>query len=277
MHLEVCNSMETDSFTQVLRRLIGRRGNIQTIRFDNGSNFVGAEKQLLKAFKDIQHNKIKFFLQNNCSDWLVWHRNPSAASHIVGTWERQIRSTTKILAALIKTHGRSLGDEALRTLRVEVETVVNSRSLTVDTISDADSQIPISLSNILTIKSNVVMPPPGNFEKLDLHCRKRWCRVQDITNEFCSRWKKEFLVTLQSRAKWKVYPEIFRLGMLFCYEMIKHETNVSWPESLKRNQTSMEFFSVKLKVAGSKLNETLRRLISKLVLLVSSNNSNDTL
>ena len=40
---------------------------------------------------------------------------------------------------------------------VEVEAVVNSKPLTVDTISDADSQIPISSKNILTMKSNVVI------------------------------------------------------------------------------------------------------------------------
>ena len=160
--------METDSFIEALRRLIGRRGNIRTIRSDNGSNFVGAEKELLKAFQQMHHNKIKSFLQNNGSDWIVWHRNPPAASHIGGICERQIRSARQILAALIKTHGRSLDDEALRTLMVEVEALVNPRLLSVDTISDADSQIPISPSNILTIKPNVAMPPPGNFEKPDL-------------------------------------------------------------------------------------------------------------
>ena len=73
---------------------------------------------------------------------------------------------------------------------VKVEAVVNARPLTVDTISDVDSQIPISPSNLLTMKSNVVMPPPENFGKLDLHCRKRWRRVQHITKEFWSRWRK---------------------------------------------------------------------------------------
>ena len=191
VHLRVFNNMEKDSFIQVLRRLIGRRGNIQTIRSNSGSNFVGAEKEMLKAFQEMYHNKIKSFLQNHGSDWIVWHRNPSATSHMGGIWERQTRSARQILTVLIKTHARSLDDEALRTMMVEVE----------DTISDADSQIPISSSNILTMKSNLVMPPPQNLEKPDLYCRKRWCRVQHITNEFWSRWRKEFLITLQSRAK----------------------------------------------------------------------------
>lgn len=44
---------------------------------------------------------------------------------------------------LIRTHGRGLDDEVMRIMKVEVEVVVNSRPLTVDTISDADSQISI--------------------------------------------------------------------------------------------------------------------------------------
>ena len=89
-------------------------------------------------------------------------------------WERQIKSARQIWAVLIKTHGRSLDDEALRKLFVEVEAVVNSSLLNLDTISDADSQITILPSNILTMKSNVEMPPPGNFEKANLYCRKTW-------------------------------------------------------------------------------------------------------
>ena len=61
------------------------------------------------------------------------------------------------MAALNRGHCNILDYEALRILMVEVEAVVNSKPLTVDTISDADSQIPISSKNILTMKSNVVI------------------------------------------------------------------------------------------------------------------------
>ena len=53
------------------------------------------------------------------------------------------------------------------------------------------------------MKSNVVMPPPGNFDKPDSYCRKIWRLVQHITDKFWLSWRKESLVTLQSRAKWK--------------------------------------------------------------------------
>ena len=41
--IEVTHSLDTDSFTQALRRLIACRGNVRQICSDNGSNCVGAE------------------------------------------------------------------------------------------------------------------------------------------------------------------------------------------------------------------------------------------
>ena len=43
-----------------------------------------------------------------------------------GVWERQIRTERTILNPLLKTHGKSLNDEVLYTLLIEVETIVNS-------------------------------------------------------------------------------------------------------------------------------------------------------
>ena len=76
---------------------------------------------------------------------------------------------------------------------VETEGILNSRPLTVETISDPTSKLPLSSVKILTMKSNVVMPPPGEILKLDLYCQKRWRCIQHVINEIWSRWRKEFL------------------------------------------------------------------------------------
>lgn len=65
------------------------------------------------------------------------------------------------MAAFIRTHGRSLDGDTVRTIIV--------RPLTVDTVSDADVKRLISSSNILTIKPNDVMSPSRNFGKADLY------------------------------------------------------------------------------------------------------------
>ena len=55
---------------------------------------------------------------------------------------------------------------------------------------------------MLTMKSNVILPPPGEFLEADKYCRKRWRRVQHLANVFWERWKSEFTAHLQERKKW---------------------------------------------------------------------------
>ena len=90
-----------------------------------------------------------------------------------GVWERQIRRA-RFLATLLKTHGHSLNGEGLRTLAAETETIINSRSLTVESLSDVNSEIPLSPSHLLTMKSDVIMTPPGVFNRPNLYSRIRW-------------------------------------------------------------------------------------------------------
>ena len=154
--------MDTNAFILALRRFIAHSGNARSMRCDNGSNFVGEAKGLGQALKEMD-KQIKLVLETDGADWIVWERNPPAASHIRGVWERQIRSARSILSALLITHGKSLDDESLRTLMAEAEAVVNSRPLTVETISNVTGSLPLSPSNLLTMKSNVVKPPLGRF------------------------------------------------------------------------------------------------------------------
>ena len=74
-------------------------------------------------------------------------------------WERQIRTARNILEGLLPTHSLSLNDKSFRTLMTEVELIVNSRPITVETLNYANSPTPISPSNHLTLKSSVVMSP----------------------------------------------------------------------------------------------------------------------
>ena len=128
-----------------------------------------------------------------------------------GIWERQIRSARGILASLLQTHGHSLDEESLQTLVAETEAVFNSRPLTVKIIEGQGFK-PLSPNNLLTTKSKVAMPLPGSFQRPDLYCRKRWRRVQHITNEFWCRWCKEFVHTLQERQKWTTKKRNFRIN-----------------------------------------------------------------
>ena len=119
-----------------------------------------------------------------------------------GSWERQIRTFRSVLAPLLEECGSQLNDESFRTLMKEVQAIVNSRPLSLNDMSSPDSAEPLTPNHLLTMKSKVLMPPPGVFVREDIYLRKRWRRVQHLANVFWERWRKEFLQTLQLRKKW---------------------------------------------------------------------------
>ena len=59
VHIEVADSLETDSFINALRRFICRWGSVREIRCDRGTNFIGAEPDLKKAIEEMDDQEIK--------------------------------------------------------------------------------------------------------------------------------------------------------------------------------------------------------------------------
>ena len=57
------HQIDTDLFIQALRRLIAKRGNRRLIQSDNGSNFLGAEKELKMAFLEMDNKKLANFFK----------------------------------------------------------------------------------------------------------------------------------------------------------------------------------------------------------------------
>lgn len=198
VHIETTISMDSSSFINALRRFISIRGPIRVLRSDQGTNFIGAQRELREALAETEQLVREFLLQNQCEYIL----NPPHASHMGGVWERQIRSVRNALSTLLHQSGQQLNDEALRTLMCEAAAIVNSRPLTTDNLNDPQSLTPITPNQLLTGKTSIVLPPPGQFMKEDMYSRKYWRRVQYLANQFWQRWKKEFLKTLQERPKW---------------------------------------------------------------------------
>ena len=151
----------------------------------------------------MNHKKIMEFMLEHGSQGIQWKRNPPTASNMGGVWEHQIGFARSILVALLKIHGKSLNDESLCTFLAEVEAIINTRPITSESLSDVHISVPLCPMQLLTMKSRVVVPPPGEFQKEDIYYRKQWGRVQHLANEFWNRWKKEVHATIQVCHKWK--------------------------------------------------------------------------
>ena len=123
----------------------------------------------------------------------------ASASHMGGLWEREIRSVRSVLNPLLLDTFLQLDNEALRTLMSEVGAIINSPPLSVDSLKDPNTPSLLTPNHLFTVKTQVVLLPQGSFQSTDLYCRKRWRRVQHLANEFRSRWRKTFLLSLQQR------------------------------------------------------------------------------
>ena len=69
VHLELLIDMTTGSFLTTLRRFIARRGEPDIIWCDNGSNFVGVEKELKQALQNVKHDFIAKELALRNIEW----------------------------------------------------------------------------------------------------------------------------------------------------------------------------------------------------------------
>lgn len=56
--------MDTDDFVMCLRRFINRTGDVKEIRCDNGSNFVGAQRELKESLRNGTRDRLRVNLFN---------------------------------------------------------------------------------------------------------------------------------------------------------------------------------------------------------------------
>ncbi|XP_072027825.1 uncharacterized protein [Amphiura filiformis] len=199
VHIEVADSMTTSSCINALRRFIARRGMVKEIVSDNGSNFVGTNRELHEAFKALDHDAIQMFASTHEINWKF---NTPTASHHGGVWERMIRTVRKILHAMLSEQHLKVArtDEELYTLMCEVEVTINSRPLT--RMSEDPTDLCVLTPNHLLQLRNPETLPPGVFTEKDAYSRRRWRQVQFLADLFWKRWVAEYLPMLQTRQKW---------------------------------------------------------------------------
>ncbi|XP_067947596.1 uncharacterized protein [Watersipora subatra] len=257
IHIEVLDDLSSSAFINGLRNVIAIRGPIRVVHCDRGTNFVGAISEISEK------GTLEFKL------------NPPNASHMGGVWERMIRTARNVLKSLLKNHGGRLDTSGLRTLLYEVMAIVNSRPLS--PVTDEDK--PLTPNMLLTMKSDVVLPPPGRYEDADIYCRKRWRAVQHLANVFWHRWRGEYLTQLQARQKWVKETPNLTVGSIV---LIKDEDLIrnNWTkcrvvECIKSPDNRVR--SVKLLLGNhkspTKSNKYLTRPVSKVVVLVEGSDN----
>ncbi|XP_017557165.1 uncharacterized protein LOC108429724 isoform X2 [Pygocentrus nattereri] len=205
VHIEMASSLDTDSFINTLRRFFARRGQVKILCSDNGTNFVGAERELKRAIEKWNISRIEDTTRQRGIQWTF---NPHAGSHHGGVWERLIRSVRKILNATLKL--QMLDDEGFHTVLCEAEAIINSRPIT-KASSDPNDLEALTPNHLLLLHAKPCLPP-GLFVKEDLYIHRRWKQVQYMADIFWKRWTREYLPQLQERQKWTRISRNFTVG-----------------------------------------------------------------
>ena len=161
-----------------------------------------------------------------------------------------------------------LEDELFRSLLCEVEAIVNSRTL-IFVSSDPDDMNPLTPNHLLTMKTSVVMPPPGKLQRNDVYIKRRWRRAQYLANLFWSRWKREYLLTLQERTKWNQPKRNIKVGNIV---LVKDENSWTMGCVISTEPDYQGF--VRTVMLKTQTTSKLRRPVTKLVVLLSVEEQN---
>ncbi|XP_058458201.1 uncharacterized protein LOC131434928 [Malaya genurostris] len=199
VHLELVHSLSTISCVMAVRRFVSRRGAPLEIFSDNGTNFVGANRQLTEERSKIEK------ISKHCAATFTnadtqWHFNVPAAPHMGGPWERMVKSV-KIAMKAISDSPRHPSDEVLETIMLEAEGIVNSRPLTYVPL-EAEDQESLTPNHFLLYSSSGIKQPPSDPVAKGYILRDSWKLAQHIVDEFWRRWVREYLPMLTRQTKW---------------------------------------------------------------------------
>jgi hypothetical protein len=90
IHLELLFHLTSEAFIAALKRFISRRGLMDHLYSDNGSNFVGANTELKEFFQSEE-----FLMQERdyaAKTQFKWHFIPPNSPHFGGLWEASVKS-----------------------------------------------------------------------------------------------------------------------------------------------------------------------------------------
>ncbi|XP_033317545.1 uncharacterized protein LOC117215262 [Bombus bifarius] len=225
VHVELVSDLTTDAFLAALRRFISRRGYCATILTDNGTNFVGANRQLQELRTLLQSDDHQDRVQNFLADRQIqWRFNPPNSPHFGGLWEVAVKAFKRHLIRVFGTE--LLTFEHLNTLVIEIEAILNSRPLT--PISSDPQDPPVLTPGHFLIGDTLTSLRERDFRTVPSGRLSSWQRIHQIKQHFWSRWYREYLNELTRRNKWDKGKHNIREGTV----VILREDNVpsmQWP------------------------------------------------
>ena len=173
--------------------MVARRGWPKFILSDNGSNYVGAAREIKELVDSMDQDKIQRLTSNQ---GIEWQFNPPEAPHFGGVFERMIKSAKRAIYAILNE--ADVNDEELQTVFTGAQSL-NSRPLT--TVSGDVNDEPVLTPNHFLIGQMGGELAPDTVDTTAVSVRRRWRRIQELIRRVWSRWMREYLPSIRSRQK----------------------------------------------------------------------------
>ena len=194
VHLELAVDYSTMEFIQVLRRFFAVRGCPSLMISDNGSQLVGAERELREMVKGWDTNKLREF---SAEKGMQWKFTTPASPHQNGCAEALVKSCKLALKKAIGA--QVLTPFEFYTFLLEVANLVNQRPIG-RIPNDPDDGSYLCPNDILLGRASPQVPQ-GPFRETN-NPRHRVEFVQRIVDSFWKRWTRDVFPSLLPRKKW---------------------------------------------------------------------------
>ncbi|XP_076660592.1 uncharacterized protein LOC143363951 [Halictus rubicundus] len=208
IHLELVVDYSTPAFLNAYLRFCSRRGLPEAVYSDNGTTFVGGDRELTTAYRSALRNPE--FQNKTAGDGTEWHFIPPSAPHFGGLWEAGVKSVKYHLRRVLGD--RTLTFEEFSTLLCAIEACLNSRPLSAlsDTLDDYE---PLTPGHFL-VGSVLTVPPQPSFLDLGENRLSRWQLIRHAAQRFWKLWQDDYVNSLQQRGKWRTARPAIALGQL---------------------------------------------------------------
>lgn len=211
IHLELVSDLTTNAFLASFRRFTARRGKCTDIHSDCGTNFIGAQKELRELHAAIVQQLSDPQLGTTlANDGINWHFNPPAAPNMGGIWEAGVKSVKMHLRRIVGTTPMTF--EEFSTVLTQIESCLNSRPLC--QLNDDPNDNEALTPGHFLIGGPLNSLPDPSLDHLAISRLSRWQLCQKLVQHFWSRWRNEYLNTLQQRSKWWKTENNVKVGQL---------------------------------------------------------------
>jgi len=171
----------------------------ETLAADNGSNFVGAQRELQKVYQLLDSSETQSSLDRFCATQNIkWTHSPARSPHFGGLWEAAVKSMKVLLYKVIGPHHLSV--DIFFTLLVEIESVLNSRPLISFDCSPEDGTEVLTPRHFLF--GNTLESIPTVVINRNVKLLRRWNWCQRLADGFWKRWVSEDVLHLKRMNKW---------------------------------------------------------------------------